>query len=38
LGIETAHKKEQINAQKEQIAAQLIAAQMNARNNQKGNE
>jgi hypothetical protein len=32
-----AHKKEQIAAQKGQIAAQLITAEMNARNN-KGND
>jgi hypothetical protein len=33
-----AHKKQQIDAQKGQIAAQLIAAEMNARNNSnKGN-
>jgi hypothetical protein len=38
LGIETAHKKAQITTQKQQIAAQLLAAQMNAKNNQKGNE
>jgi len=38
LGVEMAHKKEQIDAQKGQIAAQLISAQMNARNNSnKGN-
>jgi hypothetical protein len=38
LGVEMAHKKQQINTQKEQIAAQLIAAEMNARNNSnKGN-
>jgi hypothetical protein len=39
LGVDMAHKKQQIDAQKGQIAAQLIAAQMNARNNSnKGNE
>jgi len=38
LGVEMAHKKEQIDTQKGQIAAQLIAAEMNARNNSnKGN-
>jgi hypothetical protein len=38
LGVDMAHKKEQIDAQKGQIAAQLIAAEMNARNNSnKGN-
>ena len=38
LGIDMAHKKQQIDAQKGQIAAQLIAAEMNARNNSnKGN-
>jgi hypothetical protein len=36
LGVDMAHKREQIDAQKGQIAAQLIAAEMNARNN-KGN-
>jgi hypothetical protein len=39
LGVDMAHKKQQIDTQKGQIAAQLIAAQMNARNNSnKGNE
>jgi hypothetical protein len=37
LGIDMAHKKQQIDAQKGQIAAQLIAAEINARNN-KGNK
>jgi hypothetical protein len=37
LGADMAHKKEQIDAQKGQIAAQLITAEMNARNN-KGND
>jgi hypothetical protein len=37
LGVDMAHKKQQIDAQKGQIAAQLIAAEMNARNN-KGNK
>ncbi len=38
LGVDMAHKKQQIDAQKGQIAAQLIAAEMNARNNSnKGN-
>ena len=37
LGIDMAHKKEQIDAQKGQIAAQLITARMNAKNN-KGND
>ena len=36
LGADMAHKKNQVDAQKGQIAAQLIAAEMNARNN-KGN-
>jgi hypothetical protein len=36
LGIDMAHKKQQIDAQKGQIAAQLIAAEINARNNKKG--
>jgi hypothetical protein len=36
LGVDMAHKKQQVDAQKGQIAAQLIAAEMNARNN-KGN-
>jgi hypothetical protein len=38
LGIDMAHKKQQIDAQKGQIAAQLIAAKMNANKNQKGGE
>jgi hypothetical protein len=39
LGVDMAHKKQQIDAQKGQIAAQLIAAEMNARNNSnKGND
>lgn len=37
LGIDMAHKKQQIDAQKGQIAAQIITAKMNARNN-KGND
>jgi hypothetical protein len=38
LGVDMAHKRQQIDAQKGQIAAQLIAAEMNARNNSnKGN-
>jgi hypothetical protein len=38
LGVEMSHKKQQIDTQKGQIAAQLIAAEMNARNNSnKGN-
>ena len=38
LGVDMAHKREQSDAQKGQIAAQLIAAEMNARNNSnKGN-
>jgi hypothetical protein len=38
LGVDMAHKKQQIDAQKGQIAAQLIAAEMNAKNNSnKGN-
>jgi hypothetical protein len=37
LGIDMAHKKEQIDTQKGQIAAQLIAARMHAKNN-KGND
>jgi hypothetical protein len=38
LGVEMAHIKQQIDAQKGQIAAQLISAEMNARNNSnKGN-
>jgi hypothetical protein len=36
LGVDMAHRKQQVDAQKGQIAAQLIAAEMNARNN-KGN-
>jgi hypothetical protein len=35
LGVDMAHKKQQIDAQKGQIAAQLIAAEINARNNSK---
>ena len=39
LGVDMAHKRQQIDAQKGQIAAQLIAAEMNARNNSnKGND
>jgi hypothetical protein len=38
LGVDIAHKRDQISAQKGQIAAQLITAEMNARNNKKGNE
>jgi hypothetical protein len=38
LGVDMAHKKEQINAQKQQIAAQLLSAQLNASNNKKGEE
>jgi hypothetical protein len=37
LGVDMAHKKQQVDTQKGQIAAQLIAAEMNARNN-KGNK
>ena len=37
LGVEMAHKRNQVDVQKGQIAAQLIAAEMNARNN-KGND
>jgi hypothetical protein len=38
LGIEMAHKRDQVAAQKGQIAAQLITAKMNANNNSnKGN-
>jgi hypothetical protein len=38
LGVDMAHKRQQIDAQKGQIAAQLISAEMNARNNSnKGN-
>ena len=36
LGVDMAHKRNQVDVQKGQIAAQLIAAEMNARNN-KGN-
>jgi hypothetical protein len=36
LGVDMAHKKQQIDAQKGQIAAQLIAAEINSRNNKKG--
>jgi hypothetical protein len=40
LGIEMAHKKEQVGVQKGQIAAQLIAAEINAKGNasKKGEE
>jgi hypothetical protein len=38
LGVDIAHMKDKIDAQKGQIAAQLIAAEMNARNNKKGKE
>ena len=37
-GVDMAHKKEQSANQKRQIAAQLMAAQMNSRNNKKGEE
>ena len=38
LGVDMAHKRQQIDAQKGQIAAQLIAAEINSRNNSnKGN-
>jgi hypothetical protein len=37
LGVDMAHKRNQVDVQKGQIAAQLIAAEMNARNN-KGND
>jgi hypothetical protein len=37
MGIESARSHDQIDAQKGQIAAQLIAASMNAKNN-KGND
>jgi len=37
LGVDMAHKRQQVDTQKGQIAAQLIAAEMNARNN-KGNK
>jgi hypothetical protein len=33
-----AHKKEQSSNQKRQIAAQLMAAQINSKNNKKGDE
>ena len=36
--VDMAHKKEQSANQKRQIAAQLMAAQMNSRNNKKGEE
>jgi hypothetical protein len=38
LGADMAHKKEQIDVQKGQIAAQLIAAEINAKGNKKGKE
>jgi hypothetical protein len=38
LGVDMAHKKEQIDVQKGQIASQLIAAEINSRNNKKGKE
>ena len=38
LGIDMAHKKQQIDAQKGQIAAQIITAKMNSKNNQKGDK
>ena len=38
LGVDMAHKKQQVDVQKGQVAAQLIAAQINAKNNKKGNE
>jgi len=40
LGVEMAHKKEQVDVQKGQIAAQLIAAEINAKGNanKKGKE
>jgi hypothetical protein len=38
LGVDMAHKKEQIDVQKGQITANLIAAEINSRNNKKGNE
>jgi hypothetical protein len=37
-GVDMAHKKEQSSNQKSQIAAQLMAAQMNSKNNKKGDE
>jgi hypothetical protein len=37
-GVDMAHKKEQSSNQKRQIAAQLMAAQMNSKNNKKGDE
>ena len=37
-GVDMAHKKEQSANQQSQIAAQLMAAQINARNNKKGKE
>jgi hypothetical protein len=38
LGVDMAHKKDQIDTQKGQIAAQLIAAQMNAAKQKKDNK
>jgi hypothetical protein len=38
MGIDMAHKKDQIDTQKGQIAAQLIAAQMNASKQKKDNK
>jgi hypothetical protein len=38
MGIDMAHKKDQIDTQKGQIAAQLIAAQMNAAKQKKDNK
>jgi hypothetical protein len=38
LGVDMAHKRQQIDTQKGQITAQLIAAEINARNNKKGKE
>jgi hypothetical protein len=38
LGIDMAHKRQQIDVQKGQITSNLIAAEINSRNNKKGNE
>jgi hypothetical protein len=40
LGVDMAHKRQQIDVQKGQVASQLIAAQINAKNNanKKGND
>ena len=37
-GVDIAHKKSQSENQQSQIAAQIMAAQINSRNNKKGNE